>query len=142
MADGVVRYQLVPEAVQPTMLGEADGRLTSRLRQIETAFRGAGFAAQISSNMDAWLKSHAVLISAAANALQMSGCDNRRLARSRDGLVLLVRAAREGFRMLRANGIAWERTGILATGKDVCDFCWRNRSAASSKTQAVLAEGD
>ncbi len=106
--EGVVRYQLVPEWAQLTMLGETDGGITPRLRQIEAAIRAAGFAVQISNNMDAWLKSHAVLISAAANALIMSDCDNRRLARTRDGLILLVRAVREGFGVLRANGIAIE----------------------------------
>jgi 2-dehydropantoate 2-reductase len=108
LIDGVVHYQLVPGAVQPTMLGEVDGSITPRLSQIETAFRGAGFAVQVSNSMDAWLKSHAVLISAAANALMMAGCDNLRLARTRDGLILTVRAVREGLRVLRANGVLIE----------------------------------
>lgn len=108
LIDGVVQYQLVPGAVQPTMLGEVDGSVTPRLNQIETAFRGAGFAVEISNNMDAWLKSHAVLISAAANALMAAGCDNLRLARTRDGLILTVRAVREGLRVLRANGVPIE----------------------------------
>lgn len=108
LVDGVVHYQLVPEAVQPTMLGEVDGRITPRLRQIEAALLNAGFTVQISTSMDAWLKSHAVLISAAGNALLMAGCDNLRLAHTPDGLILVIRAIREGLNVLRATGIQIE----------------------------------
>jgi L-2-amino-thiazoline-4-carboxylic acid hydrolase len=39
-------------------------------------------------------------------------------------------------------GIAWERTGTLATGNTVCDFCWRNRASAPDRAQAALARSD
>jgi 2-dehydropantoate 2-reductase len=55
--------------------------------------------------MDAWLKTHVALVSPLANALYMAGGDNYRLARTRDGVLLAIRAIREGFRVLQDLGI-------------------------------------
>ena len=55
--------------------------------------------------MDAWLKTHVAEISPTANALYMAGVDVRRLARTRDALVLMLRAIREGYRVLSAHAI-------------------------------------
>ncbi|NIQ75442.1 MAG: hypothetical protein GWN67_12505 [Phycisphaerae bacterium] len=59
----------------------------------------------ISPNMEAWLKTHVAEVSPVANALYLAGGDNYRLARTRDGLVLMVRAIREGYQVLRALGV-------------------------------------
>jgi ketopantoate reductase len=56
--------------------------------------------------MDAWLKYHvALLMPSLAPALYAAGTDNYRLARTRDLVVLTIRAIREGFRVLRALGL-------------------------------------
>ncbi len=99
----VVRYRLA--GVQKTTLGELDGALTPRLRQIAAAFQAAGFPAAICPAMDAWLKTHVALVSPVANAIYAAGGDIYRLARTRDALLLMIRAAREGFRVLRALGV-------------------------------------
>jgi len=99
----VVRYQIAKS--QPISLGELDGQLTPRLAQIAQVFRTSSFQVTSCANMDAWLKTHVALVSPIANALYLTGGDNFRLARTRDGLVLLVYAIREGFRVLRADGI-------------------------------------
>jgi 2-dehydropantoate 2-reductase len=52
--------------------------------------------------MDAWLKTHVAEISPTANALYMAGVDASRLARTRDAMVLMLRAIREGYRVLTA----------------------------------------
>lgn len=41
-----------------------------------------------------------VIVSPIANAIYMAGNDNYRLARTRDGLVMMIRAIREGMRVL------------------------------------------
>jgi 2-dehydropantoate 2-reductase len=99
----VVRYAIARS--QPTSLGELDGQTTPRLLEIAGMFEAAGFPVALQTNMDAWLKTHVALVSPVANALYMAGGDNYRLAHTRDGLVLLVRAVREGFNVLRALGI-------------------------------------
>ncbi|MCR4427088.1 MAG: ketopantoate reductase family protein [Firmicutes bacterium] len=101
----VIRYHVVSGTTQPTTFGELDGRITPRLRRIAGAFKDAGFPVAISTNMDAWLKTHVALVSPIANAIYMAGGNNYRLAHMPEGLALTIRAIREGFRVLRALGI-------------------------------------
>jgi 2-dehydropantoate 2-reductase len=89
----------------PTTIGELNGQSTLRLRQIAEAFKVAGFSVAISPYMDAWLKTHFVEVGPVAHAIYLAGGDNYRLTRTRDGLVLMVRAIREGYRVLRALGV-------------------------------------
>jgi len=97
----VVRYRIVSGRQQPTTFGELDGSTTARLEQIVDVFKGAGFPVTISSQMDAWLKTHVAEVSPMANALYMAGGDNYRLARTRDAIVLMIRSMREGYCVLQ-----------------------------------------
>lgn len=98
-------YKIAAGRQQPTTFGELDGRTTPRLQQILGAFRSADFPVASSPNMDAWLKTHVAEVSPLANAIYMAGGDNYRLAKSRDGLVLMVCAIRESYRVLQALGV-------------------------------------
>jgi 2-dehydropantoate 2-reductase len=100
----IVRYQMVPGILQPTSLGELDGHVTARLVKISNIFRKAGFDVAICNNMDAWLKSHVALVSPIANAIYLAGGSTSRLSKTQDGLVLMVRAVREGIQVLRKLG--------------------------------------
>jgi 2-dehydropantoate 2-reductase len=97
----VVRYMVVSGRQQPTTFGELDGSTAPRLEQIAGVFKGAGFPVAISAQMDAWLKTHVAEVSPMANALYMAGGDNYRLARTRDAIVLMIRAIREGYKVLQ-----------------------------------------
>lgn len=99
----VVRYGLIPQ--QRTMLGELDGQITPRLQQIAGTFRKAGFPVSISLNTDAWLKTHVAFVTSIAGALYLAGGDNYRLAKIPDGVPLMVRAVREGFKVIRAHNL-------------------------------------
>ena len=101
----VVEYAQVSAKSQPTTIGELDGYPTARIVQIAAALGEAGFPVNISSNMDAWLKTHVALVSPIANALYLADGDNYRLAKTRDGVVLMIRAIREGLNVLKASGI-------------------------------------
>ena len=87
--------------------GEVDGRITARTEQVARILESApGFGAEIRSDMDTWLKYHvALLMPSLAPALYAAGTDNYRLARTRDLVVLTVRAIREGFQVLQARGL-------------------------------------
>ena len=100
-----ITFKIVSARRQPTTFGELAGRTTPRLRHIVAAFKSAGFPVVINPNMEAWLKTHVAEVSPVANALYLAGGDNYRLANTRDGLVLLVRAIREGYRVLQALGV-------------------------------------
>jgi ketopantoate reductase len=86
------------------LFGEVDGRVTVRTLQVARILESApGFGAEIRSDMDAWLKYHvALLFPSLAPTLRAAGRDNYRLARTRDLLVLAIRAIHEGFRVLHA----------------------------------------
>lgn len=98
---GIVHYSLAKNT-QPTTLGELDGAMTARLGRIARAFEEAGFPVELSRDIDGWLKTHVALVSPIANALYAAGGDPKQLAQTRDALVLMVRAIREGIRVLEA----------------------------------------
>lgn len=107
LKDGhIIRHLAGPkQKTAPITLGELDGQTTPRLKHIAAAFIKAGVPVSLSPNIDTWLKSHAALVSPLANALYLAGGDIYRLARTRDGIVLAIRAIREGFRVLKAQGV-------------------------------------
>lgn len=98
----VVRY-ITPRQV-PTMLGEADGRVTPRLRQLAALFKQAGFIVKLSPDMIVWLKTHAIMDIGIIAAVLMAGRKSALLARSRRNVVMLVQAMREGLLALGALG--------------------------------------
>jgi 2-dehydropantoate 2-reductase len=98
----VVRYHIAPRWLQPTTLGELDGRITRRLKEIASVFRHAGFPVATSRNMDAWQKTHVAVVSPVANAIYMAGGSGTRLAQTPDAAQLAIRAIREGFAVLKA----------------------------------------
>lgn len=101
----VIRYNIISKHVQKTTFGELDGSKTTRLMQITNEFKRAGFHTEISSNIDAWLKTHVALVSPIANAIYMAGGDNYKLARNQEAIQLNIRGIREGFSVLESLGI-------------------------------------
>ena len=85
----------------PTMLGEADGRVTPRLRQLAAVFKQAGFTVHLNPDMQMWLRTHAIMDMGIIAAVMMTG-GSAQLARSRRNVVMLVQAIREGLLSLRA----------------------------------------
>lgn len=102
--DHVVRYVISGNNIRLVM-GELHGRVTPRLRQVMQVFTDGGLTVEASPNIDAWLKTHVALVSPIANAIYAAGGDLKRVARTRDILVLTVRAVREGLRVVRAAGL-------------------------------------
>jgi 2-dehydropantoate 2-reductase len=98
---GVLRFLITSAREQPTTIGEVDGSRSSRIQAVGEALKGAGFPVAICSNMDAWLRTHVAEIGPTAGALYMTGGDPKRLARTRDAMLLMLRAIREGYRVLR-----------------------------------------
>jgi 2-dehydropantoate 2-reductase len=88
----------------PITLGELNGRCRDRTEQVKLLFESSGVPVNLVAEIDGWLKYHVALVSPMANALQMHDCDNYALGRDRAGLRLLVRACKEGGRVLRALG--------------------------------------
>ena len=89
-ADGSVVATVLPALIQRTTLGELDGRSTSRIRALAAALKRAGFPTAISSQMDAWLKTHVALVSPIADAFYAAGGDLRSLADSKSRVTAML----------------------------------------------------
>ena len=102
----VVRYYArTGRAYARTYLGELDGSVSSRLIKTAITLSEARLGPVLVPNMDAWLKTHAAIISPLALALYSAGGDNYRLAHTPDSLLLAVRAIRESLNVLSALNI-------------------------------------
>jgi 2-dehydropantoate 2-reductase len=106
--DHIVRYRIVSGRQQPTTVGELDGSRTQRLQRIVAVLKHAGFPVAISSRIDAWLKTHVAEICPMVNAIYMAEGDVQRLAQTKESVVLMIRAIREGYRVLQALDIPIE----------------------------------
>ena len=105
-ADGRVVATVLPALIQKTTLGELDGRSTPRIRALAAVLKQAGFPTAVSSQMDAWLKTHVALVSPIADAFYAAGDDLTWLADSRPRVIAMLRTIRQAFLALRAQGIA------------------------------------
>lgn len=103
--EGRIRYLITSPQEQPTTLGEFLPSKTDRLELFAEVFANAGFPVSTCEDMQAWLITHVAKISPTVNALYAADCDLPRLVRTRDALVLMVRALKEGYEVLEAAGI-------------------------------------
>jgi 2-dehydropantoate 2-reductase len=100
----VVRYATKGKGARrlETTMGELDGTTTPRLRRIVDTFSQANISIVVESHIDAWLKTHVALVSPIAQTIYRAGGDNYALARDRKTIRLMLRAVREGLRVIQA----------------------------------------
>jgi 2-dehydropantoate 2-reductase len=85
-------------------IGEIDGYIRKRTLAIKSLFESAEVPVVLASDIDEWLKYHVALVSPFVGALYKHDCDNYKAAKDKESLRTLVRAAKEGGRVLRALG--------------------------------------
>ena len=85
-------------------LGEVDGRSRERTVAVKSLFESAGVPVDLTTDIDGWLKYHVALVSPLVGALYKHDCDNYRASEDTETLRSLVRAAKEGGRVLRSLG--------------------------------------
>jgi 2-dehydropantoate 2-reductase len=95
MPDGAVLYTELRQ--QHTTL-ERDGDVARMLRE-------AGFAVDVYGDMDSWLKTHAVFMTAMGSCVLAAGGSSAALAADRAQVSELVSAVGEGFRALARRGV-------------------------------------
>jgi hypothetical protein len=78
-----------------------------RAQDVASIFRRAGFRVDRVRDMDAWLKRHAVFITAVAGALYESDCDARLLAQDVEAVRRLIVGVREGWDAQDREGMAF-----------------------------------
>ena len=100
----VIRYIIAPRVLTMT-LGKDDGRVTPRIRQLATTFKKAGFSVSLNSDMQTWLKTHAILDICILAVVVMTKGTSAQLGRTRKNVVMMVQAIHEGLLALQAQGI-------------------------------------
>jgi 2-dehydropantoate 2-reductase len=85
-------------------IGEIDGRTRERTLAIKSHFESAGVPVDLTPDIDGWLKYHVALVSPLVCALYKHDCNNYQAAKDKETLRSLVRAAKEGGRVLRELG--------------------------------------
>jgi 2-dehydropantoate 2-reductase len=113
--DGVIVYldgrtPKRPEAERrrATTLGVTSPEAEPALSYAIDCFRAAGLPTARNADMVAWLKCHAALVFPLAGAIYAAGGGQECTCRTRDALVLGVRACHELFRALRKLGVGTE----------------------------------
>jgi len=84
-------------------IGEVDGEIRERTKQIQNLFEMSGVPVNIVDDMDSWLKYHVAFVNPIAGALLKAG-DNYKLAKDKDSIRTYIRAVKEGGRVLKALG--------------------------------------
>jgi 2-dehydropantoate 2-reductase len=85
-------------------IGEMDGVSKERTLAVKALFESSGVPVDLTTDMDGWLKYHVALVSPLAGAFYKHDCDNYRAAKDQATLRTLVKAAKEGGRVVRALG--------------------------------------
>lgn len=94
----IVRYVLIHQ--QKTMLGEAGGTSTARVRRLQTIFGDAGFPTNVSTNISGWVLGHSAFVVPIGFALHRFDGNPTALAADASTLRLMVRATRDAFEAL------------------------------------------
>jgi ketopantoate reductase len=87
-------------------IGEIDGWNKERTLAIKSMFESAGVPVDLTPEIDGWLKYHVAMVSPFVCALYKHDCDNYQDAQDKETLRELVRAAKEGGRVLRELGFS------------------------------------
>ncbi len=89
---------------KPITIGEIDGETRERTLAVKSLFETSGVPVNLVEDIDGWLKYHVALVSPLVNALYKHDCDNYALAKDKKTIRVMVRAAKEGGRVLKALG--------------------------------------
>ncbi len=82
-------------------VGELDGKISDRLKQIEDVFTNSGIEVKVSEDIDAWLKTHVSFISSLAMGSYAAKNRNKSLGRDMELLNLSINGIRENIKALK-----------------------------------------
>jgi len=97
--NGIVHYQILQEIIQPTTLGEINGKYNQRITELKKMLQQAGFPATISKNMDSWQKSHVAVV-CLAYGIYCDGGNNYTLSKNKKIVNLMCMALKENLDFL------------------------------------------
>lgn len=97
-----IRYALVGQ--QKSTFGPVRDQPDRRLRDLAALFSDAGFETVNVSDMEAWLLTHAVLITSICGALYRNGASSAALAKDKVALTDILKGLTEGLAVISALG--------------------------------------
>lgn len=97
---------------QKTTIGDIDGNITDLTREIKEILERAGFKVAVSTNMQAWLKTHAVFVACVAAAIIKENGDSIQLGKNRSSVQMMVKSINEGFRACEKLGMPIAPTNL------------------------------
>lgn len=87
-------------------IGEIDGQIKERTRQIKALFEDAGIPVEFVKDMDGWLKYHIAMVFPVCAIILKHNCDNYKLANNKEDIRYCIRAIKEAGNVLSALGYA------------------------------------
>lgn len=90
---------------QETTIGDIDGNITDLTIEIKGILERAGFKVAVSTNMQAWLKIHAVFVTCVAAAIMKENGDSIQLGKNKSSVKKMVRSINEGFNACKKLGM-------------------------------------
>jgi 2-dehydropantoate 2-reductase len=90
---------------QKTTIGDIDGNISNLTKNIKTLLEKAGFKVALSSNMQAWLTTHAVFVACAAAAIIKENGDSVQLGKNKKTVQVMVKSINEGFKACKELGM-------------------------------------
>ena len=108
LENGIVYYSLTSRFVQPTTLGEIDGKATLRIKELVEILSNAGFPTSISNKMDSWQKTHVAMVCPLAYGIYFDGGNNYTFSKNKRAIIQTSKALKETFRFLKNAGIGVE----------------------------------
>lgn len=106
--NGIVYYSLTSRFVQPTTLGEIDGKATHRIDELVKILKNAGFPTSISKKMDSWQKTHVAMVCPLAYGIYFDGGNNYTFSKNKRAILQTSKALKEAFSFIKNTGIGVE----------------------------------
>jgi 2-dehydropantoate 2-reductase len=113
LTGGAVRYGYDEGRKAGWVIGEPDGSISPRLLEIAAVLDTSGIKAELSQAIDAWLKTHAAMISALGAAVSIAGGTPAHLADDPAAAALAVGGLKESLRALQKLGVPLLPKGVL-----------------------------
>lgn len=106
--EGIVVYEIVSKFIQPTTIGEVDGKITDRLKELKNILKESGFSVSISRNMERWQITHVAMVAPLGDVIYYDGGNNYTVANNKKAIRQMNLALRENFIFLIKSGIGIE----------------------------------
>ncbi len=126
---------------QETTIGNIDGKITNETNEIKQLFENAGFKTEISTNMQAWLKTHAVFVSCVSAAIAKENGDSIQLGKNKSSVRIMAQSIREGFSACKNLGMPIKPTNLktifLVMPQWFCVLYWKKAMQGKIGTLSI-----